>query len=61
MAADDGTVALVVPIHVAKQRRLDLIDELQLRGSTVFCTSIPGICRAQQRACTVHTCLCPTT
>ena len=51
MAADDCTVALCVPVSVAKQRRLDLIDELQLRGSSVFCKSIPGICRAQQRAC----------
>ena len=45
------TVALCVHVSVAKQRRLDLIDELQLRGSTVFCTSTPGICQAQQRAC----------
>ena len=51
MAADDCTVALCVPVSVAKQRRLDLTDELQLRGSQFFCTSIPGICRAQQRAC----------
>ena len=49
MTADDCTVALCVPVSVVKQRRLDLIDGLQLRGSTVFCTSIPGICRAQQR------------
>ena len=66
----DCTVALCVHVSVAKQKRLDLIDELQLRGSTVFCTSIPGICRAQQRqvnilvqagsctVCTVRTCLC---
>ena len=49
MATDDCTVALCVHVSVAKQRRLDLIDELQLRGSTFLCTSIPGICRAQQR------------
>ena len=33
MAADDCTVALCVPVSVARQRRLDLIGELQLRGS----------------------------
>ena len=31
MATDDCTVALCVPVSVAKQRQLDLIDELQLR------------------------------
>ena len=36
MAADDCTVALCVPVSVAKQGRFDLIDELQLRGSTFF-------------------------
>ena len=36
MAADECTVALCVHVFVAKQRRVDLIDELQLRGSTVF-------------------------
>ena len=51
MAADDCTVALCVPVSVVQQRRLDLINELQLRGSAVFCTSIPGICRAPQQAC----------
>ena len=50
-AADECTAALCVPVSVVQQRRLDLIDELQLRGSAVFCTSIPGICRAPQRAC----------
>ena len=43
MAADGCTVSLCVPVSVA--------DELQLRNSTVICTSISGICRAQQRAC----------
>ena len=38
-------------VSVVKQRWLDLIDELQLRRSTVFCTSIPDNSRAQQRAC----------
>ena len=51
MAADKCTVALCVSVSVVKQRRLDLIDKLQLRGSTVFCTSIPSICQAPQRAC----------
>ena len=39
-AADDCAVALC-----------DLINERQLRGSTVLCTSILGICRAPQRVC----------